>query len=223
MTPVESAPLTDAAVTQRARLHTMLQRRKRLWRRIAILAVVTTGMVLMSLRNRDTEHLRTHRRLGEMIAAALQKELEDRRRPPLMFPTGKDPREDELAREIGELNWEINRLEDAEAGSGPDLAELERKREDVGERLNRMVSTREQFERERQRHYFNFFYVNQQRLSPETPAGVCCPKKPVRFFLQSEGRMVILFDGENFTAQWMPEHEFRAEAEQLGFEDLLGE
>ena len=81
MTSVEPAPPTDAAVTQRARLHTLIQRRRRLWRRIAILAVVTTAMVLVSLLNRDTEHLREQRRLGHTVAAALQKEFEDRRGP----------------------------------------------------------------------------------------------------------------------------------------------
>jgi hypothetical protein len=164
MTLVEPVPPTDAIVTQRAQLHTLLQRRRRLWRRIGILAAVTVAMVLVSLLNRDTQHLREQRKLGERVAAALQADYAARGgRRPLMFP-----------------------VDEALRG-------------------------------ERSRYHFNMFYDGREKT------GVCCLRKPVRLFVRAEGRTVILFDGEDFTASWIPESEFRAEAEQLGFGDLPGE
>ncbi len=65
------------------------------------------------------------------------------------------------------------------------------------------------------RYYFNMYYVEQQRWS--RPAGVCCSKKPWDFFLRSSGRVVVLYDGDKFVAQWMPEDEFHKLADKLGF------
>ena len=210
----EPVPSTDAVVTQRARLHTLLQRRRRLWRRIVILVVATVVIVLMALLNRDTLHLRAQRKVGQMVAAALQKEFEDRRDPPLMFPSGKDRQEEQLERELKELE-----REDPESEQDP--AELERRRREVERELEPLVLKRRQFEQERQRHYFNMFYVSQRKLHPEGEVGVCCFEKPVRFYVRTEGRIVILFDGEHFNSYWMPESEFRTKAEQLGFGNLL--
>jgi hypothetical protein len=68
-------------------------------------------------------------------------------------------------------------------------------------------------------YYFNIFYASQQESSQR--AGVCCLRQPLRFFVRGEGRIVVLFDGERFTSQWMPESEFRAAARALGFGSLI--
>ena len=72
-----------------------------------------------------------------------------------------------------------------------------------------------------QRYYFNIFYANQMESSRRV--GVCCLEKPLKFFLRTDGRVVILFDGEQFSAQWMTEREFRAQAKALGFDSLLAQ
>ncbi len=230
MTTAEPVPPTDAVVAQRARARTLAQRRKRLWKRVALLVVVTIAMVLAVLLNRDTQHLRGERKLGQMVADELQKEFEGRRDPPLTFPSGKDPREDplsqeikELSQEIEELRKEIKELTRKERGPVQALAELERRHAEVKQELDPMVRRRREFERERQRHYFNMFYVSQRAVHPDGEVGVCCLEKPVRFFIRTEGRIVILFDGKHYSSRWMPESEFRAKAKQLGFADLLRE
>jgi hypothetical protein len=219
MTTVEPAPPVDTVITQRARLHTLMQRRRRLWRRILVLAIVTGVMVLVATLNRDTQYLREERKRGQMVADELQKEFEVRREFPLMFPSGKDPREDPWRREIEELDRKIERL-DQEGPRGPEaIAELKRKRDELAREIEPLDKRRKEFEQQRKRHYFNMFYVSQQ--NPQGEVGVCCLEKPVRFYLRAEGRVVILFDGEHFSARWMPESEFRTQAEQLGFGNLL--
>jgi hypothetical protein len=223
MTMVERVPPTDAVVAQRVRARTLAQRRKRLWQRVALLVAVTIAMVLAVLLNRDTQHLRGERKLGQMVADELQKEFEDRRDPSLMFPSGKDPREDPLSRELAELNREIKNSGQEGEGPAQAIAKLKRKRDEVSRELEPLVDRREEFERQRKRHYFNMFYVSQWRLRPEDEVGVCCLEKPVRFFLRTEGRIAIWFDGKHYSSHWMPESEFRAKAKQLGFGDLLRE
>jgi len=70
-----------------------------------------------------------------------------------------------------------------------------------------------------QRYFFNMFYVDQQAWRQQV--GVCCLKNPVPFFVLSDGRVVVLFDGERFSSQWMTESEFQAAAESLGFDSSL--
>ncbi len=161
MTTAEPATRTDEVVTQRARVYTLVQRRKRLWRRLAVFVVVAVVMILAALHNRDTQQLRVERKKGRVVATVLQEEYSSRLGPPLMFP-----------------------------------------------------STQE-LSKERKRYYFNMFYDSQGKV------GVCCLKKPVRFFVRTDGRIVILFDGEHFNSQWMPESEFRTKAKDLGFGDVL--
>lgn len=79
----------------------------------------------------------------------------------------------------------------------------------------------ERYEKLHRHYYFNIFYANQQKSQGQ--AGACCLREPLRFFVRTEGRVVILFDGEQFSSQWMPEGEFRARAENLGFGSLLKE
>ena len=223
MTTAEPVPPTDAVVAQRARARTLAQRRKRLWQRVALLVVVTIAMVLAVLLNRDTQHLRGERKLGQMVADELQKEFEGRRDPPLTFPSGRDPREAPLARELKELNDGIRELGQEGPEQAGAIATLERKRDEVERELDPLVRRRREFERERRRHYFNMFYVSQRAVHPDGEVGVCCLEKPVRFFIRTEGRIVILFDGKHYSSRWMPESEFRAKAKQLGFGDLLRE
>jgi hypothetical protein len=223
MTTVEPTPLTDAAVTQRARLRTLAQRRRRLWRRITFLIVVTIAMVLAVMLNRDTQHLRGERKLGEMVATELQSEFERRRDPPLMFPSGRDAKEDRLTRELSELNQNIGERENQKPKPVQTLAELKHKRDEVKRQLEPLVAKRKRFEQQQERHDFNLFYVDRQKSRPEGDVGVCWLKNPVRFFVRTEGRIVILFDGKNFKSRWMPESEFRAAAGQLGFGDLARE
>ena len=68
------------------------------------------------------------------------------------------------------------------------------------------------------RYYFNMFYASQQESN--RLAGVCCMRQPEHFFVRSAGRIVILFDGSKFSSQWMPEEEFQADADALGFGSL---
>lgn len=76
-------------------------------------------------------------------------------------------------------------------------------------------------ERLHEDYEYNMFYANQAKRSPRV--GVCCSKEPVKFFVLTEGRVVILFDGEEYSSQWMPEREFRDQADRLGFGSLLKE
>jgi hypothetical protein len=214
MAMAESAQLTDAVVTQRARLRTLKQRRRRLWRRIATLAIVSVVMILVVMLNRDTQHLHKLNERGQMVAAALQHEFESRGVLPLMFPSGRNSQERDLQRQLEALNRE-------NGAATQDADTLRRKRQEVERALDQCRQARHLLERERPNHYFNMLYVRQQDLHPGQGAGVCCFEKPVRFFMRTAGRIVILFDGQEFHSRWMPEDEFRAKADQLGFGDLL--
>jgi hypothetical protein len=70
-----------------------------------------------------------------------------------------------------------------------------------------------------ERFYLNIFYAGQAR--PGAPSGVCCLKQPVSFYIRTEGRTVILYDGAHFDSEWMTESEFRSRAQELGFSYLL--
>lgn len=166
MPPVEEAPTTDRLVVQRARLRTLRGRRRRFWRRVAILATVMVLMILVALANRDAQHLRAVRQQAGGIAAALQERYAARGRLPLRFP-------DALERNLHE------------------------------------------------RYYFNPRYADQRYWRERV--GVCCLRQPLRFYVRPAGRMVVIFDGENFSAQWLSEEQFRTEAQALGFESLLDE
>ncbi len=170
MTSAKSASLLDGVATQRARRRTLLERRKRFWRRIALFLVVTVVMVLVALANRDMLHRRDILEKAAIVASALQQAYDSHQQdPPLRIP------DDLLAR----------------------------------------------YETLRRDYYFNVLYVEQQRSRPQV--GVCCLKKPVRFFLRSDGRMVILFEEKKFTAKWMTEGQFRDRASALGFDSTLVE
>lgn len=69
------------------------------------------------------------------------------------------------------------------------------------------------------KYYFNMYYASQAKWVK--PVGVCCYKTPVRFYVRGDGRPVVLYDGEEFRAEWRTEDEFGAEAEALGLGALL--
>lgn len=72
---------------------------------------------------------------------------------------------------------------------------------------------------QREQYYFNIFYTSQ--FAGFGRSGVCCLKEPVHFYLRSDGRIVVLFDGAHFDSVWMPENEFRKQAANLGFKYLM--
>jgi len=167
MDSAKSASFTDGVASQRARWRTLLERRRRFWRRTVLFVLVTVVMVLAALANRDMVHRRDIQGKATIVANALQQAYARRQHdPPLRFP--------ELPEPYQELH----------------------------------------------KHYhFNIFYANQQKSRRRV--GVCCLQDPVRFLLRADGRMVILFDGKQFTPQWMTEREFRAAAPALGFDSSL--
>jgi hypothetical protein len=69
------------------------------------------------------------------------------------------------------------------------------------------------------RYFFNMFYAGQREGRQQV--GVCCLKEPVRFFVLTEGRVVILFDGKHFSSRWLSEADFQAAAGPLGFDSSL--
>ena len=71
------------------------------------------------------------------------------------------------------------------------------------------------------RYDFNIFYASEREGRPNV--GVCCLKQPEQFFVLPNGRVVIVFDGQEYHSVWMPETEFRTRAERLGFGNLLKE
>jgi len=72
------------------------------------------------------------------------------------------------------------------------------------------------------RYAFNILYVIDKKSRENV--GVCWLKDPVRFFVRSEGRWVVVFDktSDRFDAVWVKEDRFREEAARLGFAHLLG-
>jgi len=168
MPSVGQASTADQLVTQRARVRTMLGRRRRFWRRVAVFAAVTVVMVLVTLVTRDRQHRREMKEQATMIAAGLQERYELRGHLPLRLP--------DLPPQDANLH---------------------------------------------ERYYFNTRYADQGKWRRRV--GVCSLRQPLRFYVWPAGRTVVLFDGERFSAHWMSEPQFRAEAETLGFESLLNE
>lgn len=83
-----------------------------------------------------------------------------------------------------------------------------------------LVTDRTQpLDRFHERYHFNMWYGNEVQWRPRV--GVCCSQKPVHFSLRADRRVVVLFDGNRFSWQWLPESEFQAQAEGLGFAGLL--
>jgi|GEM_PF-2389011 len=94
MTNTESTPVTDKTLAQRARLNTLVQRRRRLFRRLLLFALITAGMIYVVVLNRDSTQLRLGRNMGQRLAAAFEKESAARSRPLLTFPSDSSLRKD---------------------------------------------------------------------------------------------------------------------------------
>jgi hypothetical protein len=87
MTSTQSTSLVDGVATQRARWRTLLERRKRFWRRILLLVLVTVIMVLVALANRDMLLRREVQKRAALVARALQHAYTNRPQdPPLRIP-----------------------------------------------------------------------------------------------------------------------------------------
>ncbi len=71
-----------------------------------------------------------------------------------------------------------------------------------------------------ERYVFNLYYATQIHWTQ--PVGVCCSRYPWHFFLRSDGRSVILYDGKHFSSKLMNEREFQQTAEKLGFSPSPG-
>src|SRR5262245_54210852 len=80
-------------VSQRATVRVMAERRWRVWRRLAMIVVVSAVIVLLNLLQRDTQSKRGFEKHAEAIAAELQKEFEARKIAPDIFrlTQKKDP------------------------------------------------------------------------------------------------------------------------------------
>jgi hypothetical protein len=91
MTATESASPTEEVIAQRARVRTMVERRRRFWRNILVFALVTIAMVLAALFNRDTQQLRAKRKEAGMIADRLQAVYDQQGYLPLRFPDLPEP------------------------------------------------------------------------------------------------------------------------------------
>jgi len=65
----------------------------------------------------------------------------------------------------------------------------------------------------REHYYYNTFYARQQAGSGDV--GVCCCKAPHDLFLRSDGRHVLVFDGQHYALRWLAESEFRRAAPGL--------
>lgn len=55
--------------------------------------------------------------------------------------------------------------------------------------------------------------------APDGPLGVSCCAAPHRLFLDTDGRHVVIYDGQAFEIRWMSETEFQQRAESLGLAD----
>jgi hypothetical protein len=71
--------------SQRATVRVMAERRWRLWRRLAVIVVVSAVIVLLALLQRDTQSRRGFERDAERLAAEFEGELARRGVPPDIF------------------------------------------------------------------------------------------------------------------------------------------
>lgn len=65
------------------------------------------------------------------------------------------------------------------------------------------------------RYALNPLYV--QQVQSMRPIGVAVLNEPERMYLQDAGRIVVLFDGEKYFGEWIPEAEFSHRRRNLGF------
>lgn len=88
-------PRSDKFTTMRARVRTLIARRKRFWTDLTVFVVLSGAMVVATIANRDTQHFRTLKAEAEQVAETLQAYLESNGEPPLLMPPipGRSQRE----------------------------------------------------------------------------------------------------------------------------------
>lgn len=64
-------------------------------------------------------------------------------------------------------------------------------------------------------YFYNIRYISMHQRRG-SPVGVFCSREPATLFLQEDGRYIVLYNGEGFSVQWMPEPEFDQQARGLG-------
>ncbi len=67
----------------------------------------------------------------------------------------------------------------------------------------------------RSRYRLNPLYP--QKLAAIRPVGVAVLNDPERMYLRPAGKIVILFDGERYSGEWMPDEEIKGRMRSLGF------
>lgn len=137
------------------------ERNHRFLRGILMVILVSVGMIVLAISNRDTQAVKTSANIARALADALQQSYDHNGR---------------AARRLPNIT--------------------------LGSRYIRDVVT------------FNVYYPDQIRTARRV--GVCCSKRPLELYLRPSGRHVVLFDGEHYSVEWMPESEFQQRAFGLG-------
>lgn len=60
----------------------------------------------------------------------------------------------------------------------------------------------------------NPFYATRPREASRV--GVCVSRSAIGLYLREAGRIVVTFDGRVYRSEWMPDTEYRAQADALG-------
>jgi hypothetical protein len=67
----------------------------------------------------------------------------------------------------------------------------------------------------RQHYFYNAHYGRPQAQQRQRPVGVCCCAALHHLYLRTNGRHVIVFDGQRYELRWLTESEFRRQAAVL--------
>ncbi|MCG3126557.1 MAG: hypothetical protein CHACPFDD_01404 [Phycisphaerae bacterium] len=66
------------------------------------------------------------------------------------------------------------------------------------------------------RDHFAYTPTNAALIEKIRPVAVCVCAQPHPLFLRAQGRHLILFDGQRYSAEWVTESELQGRAERLG-------
>jgi hypothetical protein len=78
MSASEHSTALDHEAAQKVSLRTLLERRRRIWRRLLLMIVVTVTIIVLALVQRDTQRIRYHAGEMERIAEALRGAMEQK-------------------------------------------------------------------------------------------------------------------------------------------------
>jgi len=98
MIPDAAAPPESSASIERVRARLLRERHRRLARQIALVTLVSVGMIVVVLINRDRQAMKRSARLAHQVAAAFQEEMERSGRLPPRIPS-IDSQTDEVVRQ----------------------------------------------------------------------------------------------------------------------------